>query len=307
MSWIGHNPPMQIVGMRVFCLRAVVLAMLGTLALAGSAYAAGRADVVPPSETLEAPSGEEAEGGAGQGAEQEQEATGTGGEEAPEGGGAGSGEEHQEAPPPAEEHQETTPVIEEHQESTPAVTLVDPETTPAVEQSSEEAATAAHTGQAGEEGSRSSINADQVVSQTLLAHTDSTQESPPALLGAATSPPAAGGPEAQAAASPAIIAVGARAAMTAVQRAGAMSCELAALGGSTTDNCTVGWLGAKRFLTSPGSFTRADGSLAAAAAGLSGGVAVTVALPLETHPSVPLPDRPRAALRVPPAAAAGVA
>jgi hypothetical protein len=58
--------------------------------------------------------------------------------------------------------------------------------------------------------------------------------------------------------------------MTSAQRAGSFSCELSQLGGSLTDNCTVGWLGAPRFLSggaSAGLVTAASSLVAATFAG----------------------------------------
>jgi hypothetical protein len=57
--------------------------------------------------------------------------------------------------------------------------------------------------------------------------------------------------------------------MTSAQRAGSFSCELSQLGGSLTDNCTVGWLGAPRFLpsSSTGLVTVASSLVAATIAG----------------------------------------
>jgi hypothetical protein len=65
-------------------------------------------------------------------------------------------------------------------------------------------------------------------------------------------PPPGGGPTA-------------RAGMTSAQRAGSFSCELSELGGHLTDNCTVGWLGVPRFLsTTPSGLVTAASSLVAA-------------------------------------------
>jgi hypothetical protein len=71
--------------------------------------------------------------------------------------------------------------------------------------------------------------------------------------------------------------------MTSAQRAGSFSCELSQLGGRLTDNCTVGWLGAPRFLSSnrsTGLVTAASLLVAATIAGSPsdgghGGTAVT--------------------------------
>ncbi|HLB20733.1 MAG TPA: hypothetical protein VK605_01380 [Solirubrobacteraceae bacterium] len=90
------------------------------------------------------------------------------------------------------------------------------------------------------------------------SRTDSTAapaQEPSAVLAAGLTPAPPTGPTAdRAEAQPSaasLAATGARrthAAITAFQRAGDLSCELAALGGGTTDNCAVGWLGGKRFI-----------------------------------------------------------
>jgi hypothetical protein len=196
-------------------------------------------------------------------------------------------EEHKEAPAPEAEHKEApapeehkeAPPPEKHPESPPTGTVLGetPETTPAVGQGAEEGLKA-HTGQGGSgegpEGagagvSRSSLNGDTAIS-TAAARTDVAGEPQAALLQAQTSPPTAGGPEAQDSATPAIVAVGARAAMTAARQAGPLGCELAALGARTSDNCTVGWLGGKRVLASILISSPAVSVLAAEAVGFSG-------------------------------------
>ena len=59
---------------------------------------------------------------------------------------------------------------------------------------------------------------------------------------------------------------------TAAQRAGALSCELSALGGGMTDNCSSGWLGAQRVLSaSRVEFATAASSLAVVADSTPGG------------------------------------
>lgn len=291
MLWIGHNPSMRIGGMRVFRLGAVLLAMLGTLAFAGSAYAGVRVDPLGTPEVLE-PEGAQSGPGVG---------------ESPEGGVTPSGEEqhetppiveepkesppvleehlespppvveeHLESPPVLEEHPEVPPIVEEHPENTPTVTVLgeSPETPPATNQGTEEAAKGLRTGQGSEGGSASSrtlVSPDSTLAQPALAHSAATEESAAALLGL---PPTVGGPQTQASATPAagVVVAGARAAMTAARRASALSCQLTALGGRTTDNCTVGWLGGKRFPASPVGLIPETSSLAAAAAaGLSGG------------------------------------
>jgi outer membrane biosynthesis protein TonB len=314
--WIRHNPSMRIGGMRVLRLGAVLLAMLGTLAFAGSAYAGVRADPLGTSEVLEA-----------EGAQ-----SGPSGEGSPEGRVTPGGEEQHETPPIVEEHPEATPVVEEpkvtppvveepkvtppvveepkvtppvveeplesppppvveehleprpiveeHPENTPTVTVLgeSPQTPPATGQGTEEAAKGLHTGQGSGEGSeggsassRTLVSPDSTLAQPALAHSAAAEESAAALLGL---PPTVGGPRTQASATPAagVIAAGARAAMTAARRAGALSCQLTALGDRTTDDCTVGWLGGKRFSASPvGLIPEASSLAAAATAGLSGG------------------------------------
>jgi hypothetical protein len=291
--------------MSSFSLRAVVLAMLATLALAANAYA----DPALTSEAQATLSGEAtAAGGSGGPASEPAGAAGTTTETGHEGPGTGQGaggspegglpgEEHKEAPPPEEhkeapapeaEHKEApapeehkeAPPPEEHPESPPTGTVLGeaPETTPVVGQGAEEGLKATHTGQGGSgegpEGagagvSRSSLNGDTAIS-TAAARTDVAGEPQAALLQAPTSPPTAGGPEAQDSATPAIVAVGARAAMTAARQAGPLGCELAALGARTSDNCTVGWLGGKRVLASILISSPAVSVLAAAAVGFSG-------------------------------------
>ena len=269
MPWIGHNPSMRIARIRTFWLRALVLAALGTLALAGSAYA---------SELPEA-------GGAP--AEQELAGTDPGPAETSEGGGAVGGEVGKEAPPPEEakeappEEAKQAPPPEEAkqapppEESMPTVTVLGEgaEVTPAAV-GTEEAPKATHAGsEEGPEGggsapARSPLGADSAISP---AHTGATEESPASLLGLPTSPPTARGPETQDSGTAAVVAVGARAAMTAAQRAGTLSCELAALGGSASDNCTVGWLGGKRIMSSTAGPTHRVSFLTSATTGLSGG------------------------------------
>lgn len=292
--------------MSSFSLRAVVLAMLATLALAGSAYGdpafAPEAQATSSGETGDASGSgslaSEPAGAAGTPTETGREGptsgTGQGAEGSPEGGLPG--EEHKEAPPPEEhkeapapeaEHKEApapeehkeAPPPEEHPESPPTGTVLGetPGTTPTVGQGAEEGLKATHTGQGGSgegpEGagagiSRSSLNGDTAIS-TAAARTDVAGEPQAALLQAPTSPPTAGGPEAQDSATPAIVAVGARTAMTAARQAGPLGCELAALGARTSDNCTVGWLGGKRVLASTLIPSAAVSVLAEAAVGFS--------------------------------------
>lgn len=288
--------------MSSFSLRAVVLAMLATLALAASAYAdppltsEAQATLIGEGTAAGGPASEPAgAGGTPTETGHEGPGTGQGAGGSPEGGLPG--EEHKEAPPPEEhkeapapeaEHKEApapeehkeAPPPEEHPESPPTGNVLGetPGTTPAVGQGAEEGLKATHTGQGGSgegpEGagagvSRSSLNGDTATS-TAAAHTDVTGEPQAALLQAPTSPPTAGGAEAQDSATPAIVAVGARAAMTAARQAGPLGCDLAALGARTSDNCTVGWLGGKRVLASVLVASPAVSVLAAAAVGFSG-------------------------------------
>jgi hypothetical protein len=60
-----------------------------------------------------------------------------------------------------------------------------------------------------------------------------------------------------------------RATMTPSQRAGRFSCELSALGGSASDNCAAGWLGAPRFPQDAGSTSPAT-AMAIAVSSLAG-------------------------------------
>jgi hypothetical protein len=279
--------------MRVFCLAAVILAIVGTLALAGSAYAEGTVVTERTAESGETQSGKGGEGsetggsagtgegqtgetgGSGEGQTSETasetgaegkkgESSGTapGGEEAVQGGSAGSGEEHHEPVPAAEQPAESVPTAGAPGESS--------QTTPAAPAQTEEISKATHTTMGLEEGSRPPANTDSTMSEAAPVHSDAAGESPAALLALPTSPPTAGGPQAQASATPAVAAAVVRAAITAAQRAGTLSCELTALGGNTSDNCSVGWLGAKRFLASPIGLIRVASSLTAATAGLSG-------------------------------------
>ena len=303
--------------MRVFRLGAVLLAMLGTLAFAGSAYAGVRADPLGTPEVLE-PEGAQSGPGAGK---------------SPEGGATPSGEEQHETPPiveepkesppvleehlespppvvgehlespppPVGEHPEVPPIVEKHPENTPTVTVLgeSPETPPATGQGTEEAAKGLHTGQGSEGGSASSrtlVSPDSTLAQPALAHSAATEESAAALLGL---PPTVGGPQTQASATPAagVVVAGARAAMTAAQRAGALSCQLTALGGRRpTTAPSAGWAAS----ASPHRLSASSPKparwlllrrLACPAA------TIMAALPAETRPSVRLPDRRRAAPR----------
>jgi hypothetical protein len=296
---IGHNQAMRMIGYRGLCSRAAFLAMLCSLAIAANASAEapagplGEGSEAPIGQSVEgAPSGpsgpgpeaetaggevtdESAEGSTETGGGQETEGTSEG---ATEGATSVGGEESGESTPLAEEVSAETPATtgpEGTSESAPVVTEQGPleVVTTLLAGSGEEnltgasatpARTSSDTGSSGGATSRpDSAGAD-------------TQQSTAVLAVGLTLPPA--GPtadraEAQAsAASP--TATGARraqAAMTASQRAGDLSCELAALGGSTTDNCAAGWLGGKRFLgADAASFDPTDDSLATTSGGPPG-------------------------------------
>ncbi len=262
MPLIGHNPSMRIVDSGAFCLRAVMLAMLCTLALSASAYADEQGVSTTPAETTETQGAGEAPTGGGEGGEQ------------PSGEGTGegvSGGEKTEAPV------ETPPAVEETTGSTAPSGGEPTETAAATEPVAQEQTAATVSLPADEESkltgsSTSSRTPDAGAAQAASAHVDSTDETPlqsQALIGAPPTPPTAPtarATERQAAATPAD--GGGHATLTAAQRAGSLSCELSELGGSSTDNCTAGWLGAKRVLsTSTVSFVRLAGSLA----GVTGG------------------------------------
>lgn len=299
MRGIGHNQPMRIVGNGAFCLKAGVLAILCTLAFAAGAMA----DASSPteSEATPTPSGREAGGappgestgpaaeqtpaeGAGPGTEPGPESAGTGGSPESTGSGGPSGEE----PPTAPVVPETPPVVTETGEGTPVTPGPGPEATPeptpllVTEQGPQEAASGAPATKAGEEeapssGSHAVVGPESGVTQAATARAENgeaAQGPTIATVDALTPPPAgptASGLEAQASMPSGAGAHGggdggAPGAMTAVLRAGSLTCELSALGGRTTDNCTVGWLGGKRFIGSSAGAVPAVGSLAAAAA-----------------------------------------
>lgn len=158
-----------------------------------------------------------------------------------------------------------------------------------------------HTEGAGEAGPttplRSSSLLDTPVAQLDVGHADSASaEAPAAGAGlpviamiAGTElegPPPGGGPTAPA-----------HAGMMPVQRAGGFSCEFSQLSGQLTDNCTVGWLGASRFVatsdTPSGLVTAASSLVAATIAGSPsegghGGIAFS-SPPVGPAPSSPSP------------------
>ena len=318
LPWIGHSPSIRIVGVRAFCARAVVLAMLGTLGFAGSAFAADPPDLIPPPEAQQG-EGAETGGSTGAGAEQGETAgTGEGSSQEPtEGAGQGS-EGSGETLEGGRRTQEVrllrknTRKLRLRRKNTRKLRRSSKSSRKPRPQSPDRAKTPKQRSPWPPKKTPSRRAAAQTPKKDLTRPSTPTQRSlklrspapkrqgnrhrprsaPP------TTPPSASGPEAQASATPAAVA-GARAAMTAAQRAGDLSCELAALGGSATDNCTAGWLGTKRFLTSPVSFVRAANSLSAQRPACRAAVAVAVAPPRQMHLSPPPLDRRRGALPVP--------
>lgn len=273
MPLIGHNPSMRVVDSGSFCLRAMMLAILCTLALSGSAYADEQGVATPPAESLETQSTGGTPTGGGSGEPPPAEVTGGGD---PTGGGEPmSGGEPTQAPvetPPAasEETTGSTPPSGGGAAETPAAGEAAPkeQAAAAVKASTDEEA------QMAASASSRTITPDAGVAQAVVTHSDSAGETSPqsqALIGGAlTAPPTAPtarATEQQASATPATDEDG-HATLTAAQRAGPLNCELSALGGRTTDNCTAGWLGTKRFLdTSSVSFTPDAASIAAAIGG----------------------------------------
>jgi hypothetical protein len=283
MPWIGHNPRMRIAERGSFCLTTAILAILCTLALAAGAHA---------DEPVGAPTTPGATEGQGVG---EGQPAGSGGQsEETQGGGVLPQETGQEPPLTGEEASAGSggSVGEEAAPSSPgAGETSEPasvEVPPVVEQKAPEPVkevVVTKTGQEGVEGLEAGAaallhgsTADSGAAQDPVAHAASAGETAgesQALIAGPLSPPPtapmAGAGEAQAPTTP--VPGGGdnapRGGMTAAQRAGALSCELSALGGRTTDNCTVGWLGGKRFLggSSTVSFGSVEGSLAAAMTG----------------------------------------
>jgi hypothetical protein len=222
---------------------------------------------VAPPETTETQSG----GGVG-GEQQSGEIVG--GEDPKEGQQTGGGGEEApvEPPPVSEEPSGTTvPPVEE----TPVAVEPAPQEPAPQEPAVVTVAADEETQQAGAGASHTPIAPDSGSTQAVMAHSDGSGESvleSQALIGGPLTPPpsapTAAATEAQAPATPATGEGGFHAMLTAAQRAGALSCELSALGGSTTDNCTVGWLGAKRVVNSS---TVSFGHVAGVLGGVTGG------------------------------------
>ncbi len=222
--------------------------------------------------------------------------TGQGGGGSPGGTGSVGGGEHPETPPPAKETpppaKEAPPPVQEPPpavtgEGAPPTSGPGVETTPVVTEPAKEVTTGIVVIKAAEEeapapGSHAVVSPGSGVSQAAVARAEepgaATSGPSVAIAGGLTPPPTgptgptAAGLEPQASApAPAGGNGGGTHAVTVAQRAGSLSCELSALGGRTIDNCTVGWLGGKRFLSSNVSVAPVADGLAAAAssAGLS--------------------------------------
>jgi hypothetical protein len=260
-------------------LRAIVLAMLGALVLAGNANAdvPGAAGGTPPS------------------AEAAPEGASTGGAEpAPEGATEGTPPVSGEHPP--EEAPKGTPPVggepapQEAPKAAPPVGVEPPPeeapkgapSAPGAEHPPEEAPKGALSAPAGEHssegapaGSPSSPTPPPVILETpsttqdVVASGQPAREAPLALTVSLTGPFAVGGtgaggpPTSDAGAASARAAVG----MIAARRLGELSCRLSAPGGSTTHSCAAGWLvGPPVPSDSPIGFPTAA-SLAAAATG----------------------------------------
>ncbi len=266
------------------CLRVLVLALLATLLLA----AAAQADVPA--------GGGEAPGGAPEGQE-------VGGPEAPQGAG-GEGEVAPEAPggeppvetqqvvpsepvaeappPPSEPVAETPPPPSEPVAEAPAPPSEPVEGLPTgtlpVEGTPPAGETAEEPGQGKAGESSEEATGGSPHSATLLPAAPDSSAHVEALAGEASSGPPGPPPTAAVTAQVAEVTGQAemwfseaskRAGQSAGTQAGRFSCELSALGGNMTDNCTVGWLGAPRELAS------APASAAVAAvSSLAGGAAV---------------------------------
>jgi len=189
---------------------------------------------------------------------------------------SGGGEEGADSTPPAEEVSVEVPATTIPQETSEPVPV-------AIEQGSLEVVTTPLAGSGEEDLTGASSTSARASSDTgssggSTSRPDSTstatQGSTAALAVGLALPPA--GPtadraEAQASAAVSPTATRARhaqGAMTVSQRAGGLSCELATLGGSTTDNCAAGWLGGKRFLAADATdFDPASDSLATTTSG----------------------------------------
>jgi hypothetical protein len=275
-------------------LRALALAMLGALVLAGSAQAEAQ---VPSGGAP--PSGEQAQEGTSPGGGSEQSSEG-----AHEGTPPGSGGEHpsegaQEGTPPApggEHSSEGTtpaPASEHPAEEAPKVAPLLPggqhpaeESTgasaPGAEHPAEEAAKAAPVAPGGEQasggspaGSLSSPGPPPVVQDTPSAPPapvisgEYAQEAPMALTVSLSGAFTVGGPGAgrPSGANTGAVAAGTRHGTIATRRLGELGCQLSALAGGITHSCAAGLLGSSGSLTGAPIGLATAASLAAAATG----------------------------------------
>jgi hypothetical protein len=285
---------MHIADRGLLCLRAAILAMLCTLAVAASAYADEPVGAPTGPGSTEAQGLGEGQPAGSQGPAEEPPATGgqtqettqessVTGEETAGGASGATGEETSEPAQGAGESGESASTSTGTGETTDTTPVEAPLVAEQTVQEPAKEVVVTKTGQEGLEGleatsatSLHGVSADSVSVQPSATHaasaSESGGESQAAIAGPLSPPPTAptaGGGEAQV---PATLALGGgggpRGGMTATQRAGALSCELSALGGRTTDNCTVGWLGEKRLPASATiSFSPVDSSLAAAMTG----------------------------------------
>jgi hypothetical protein len=250
MLGIAQNLSTRIVFKGLFCLRAVILVLLGALVLAGSAHAAGAVAEKAPEAPPAGPVAEEAP---------EAPPAGPVVEKAPEAPPAGPVVEKAPEAPPA------GPVVEKAPEAPPAGPVVEkaPEAPPA--------------GPVAEEAPEGKLAPPPAARQDAATPNNAAgvaaPEVPSTLTDSLTRASTVGGPgktSATSAAGPA--SVGASTRMTVAQRARDLSCELSILGGRMTDNCTAGWSGTQRFLSaSPTGFASAAASFAAATPGAPAG------------------------------------
>jgi len=183
---------------------------------------------------------------------------------APESGEAVAGETPASEAPPAEGQTLPVDLPPAEPESPPVATQpaeTQEENTPAPPAGGAEDTThKSGAGEGSEEGAAGGSSASRSTSTSTTVTAATTEDTATHLLLPAAQEPPSGTPgppatiAAQAAELQASEAQGAGskrgAVATASKQAGQFGCELAALSGSMTDNCTVGWLGASRDLTS---------------------------------------------------------
>jgi hypothetical protein len=256
MLGIAQNPSTRSASKGLLCLKVVMLALLGALVLAGSARAAGPV-AEPPAEAPPAGPGPEQPAKvppAGPGPEQPGEvppagpAAGQPGEVPPAGPAAGQPAEVPPAGPAAGQPAEVPPAGKDP----PGGTV----TTKAPEGKLSPPASAPHDAATPHD-----------------AASEAAPEVPSALSDAPATAPTVGGPRRPSATSAAApTSVGAPAGMTVARRGGDLRCELSALGGRMSDNCTSGWSGTQRLLsTSPTGSAAAAASFVAATRGAPAG------------------------------------